>query len=304
MYRVVIFIGLTLTVADIVAAPDPVSSYRSRSAESTDSESDASGLIEGFTEPYADINLAAAEMGTLADVSVRDGDEVTRGQLIAELDCSVLFAARDVATAGAEAQGELQSAQANFELKSIELQKLSELFSRNHASHQELDRIRGEVAVAEGRLKAVQEDLHVRRLELARIEAQIRQRQIRSTIDGVVVDVLRDRGEFVSPSDPVVARIVQLNPLLVVFSVPGHRRQDVQTGQTVNMQIGQHPSTTDGVVEYVSPTTDASSGTFRVKVRLPNPERIWYGGEKSLLLLDGPVPTTTPEHHMARKELR
>jgi len=283
---------------------DPGTPFRSAPSAHVETESTSSNLIEGFTEPYADINLAAAEMGTLAEVNVRDGAEVTRGQVIAHLDHSVLSAALDVAKAGMQAEGELQAARAQFELKNLELQKLTELFSRNHASQQELDRIRGEVWVAEGRLKTVQEDLGVRRLEFARIQAQLRQREIRSTIDGVVVDVRKDRGEFVSPSDPVVARIVQLDPLLVVFSVPNNRRTDVQQGQTVDMQIGQHPSTAQGQVEYVSPTADASSGTFRVKVRLPNPDRVWHGGEKSVLLLDGQLPTITPAHHLARKEQR
>ena len=159
--------------------------------------------------------------------------------------------------------------------------------------------MRGEVRLAEARIQSVREDLDVRRLEHLRIQAQLSQREIRSTIDGVVVEVRKDRGEFVSPSDPVVARIVQLDPLLVVFSVPNDRRPDVNRGQSVNMQIGQSSTTATGVVEHVSPTADATSQTFRVKVRLPNPDRHWYGGEKSVLLIDGPR-TFEPTKQLAK----
>ena len=266
-----------------------------------DTAVDNQNLIEGFTEPYADINMAAAEMGTLSRVDVKDGDIVTAGQLLANLDDAVLAASLEVARAGMKAEGELTSAETQLDLKKVELSKLKELFERNHASQKELDRITGEVRIAEARIQSVREDLEVRRLEYARIEAQLKQRQIRSPIDGVVVEVRKDRGEFVSPSDPVVARIVQLDPLLVVFSVPAERRSQVVRGGNVAMQIGVEQSKARGVIEYVSPTADASSGTFRVKVRLPNPGGHWHGGEKSTLLLENGGPTIVPARQVAKR---
>ncbi|MCR9201582.1 MAG: efflux RND transporter periplasmic adaptor subunit [Planctomycetaceae bacterium] len=241
--------------------------------------------IEGFTEPWKDIHVAAAEMGTLQSVQVKDGQQVTQGQLLARLNDDVLKVSLEVASAGMSATGELETARTQLELKQVELEKLQELFEREHASQQELDRVSGELRVAESRLMTVREDLDIRRLEHARIQAQLKQREIRSTIDGVIVEVKKEEGEFVSPSDPVVARVVQLDPLRVVFSVPNERRGDVKNGQTVMMRIagGGVPI---GTVEHVSPVADASSGTFQVNVRLPNPDGQWHGGEKSELLLD------------------
>jgi RND family efflux transporter MFP subunit len=276
--------------------------YRPEQPAASEQEPVESNLIEGFTEPYADINMAAGEMGTLAHVAVKDGDVVRVGQLLANLDDAVLRASLEVARAGMNAEGELRSATTQLELRKVELQKLTSLFERNHASRQELDRIAGEVRIAEARIQSVQEDLAVRRLEFARIEAQLQQRQIRSTIDGVVVEVLHDHGEFVSPSDPVVARVVQLDPLLVVFSVPAARRTEVNQGETVAMDVGTTSGSVTGVVEYVSPTADASSGTFRIKVRLPNPNGIWHGGERSVLRLDSYGPNISPDKQVAKRE--
>jgi RND family efflux transporter MFP subunit len=245
--------------------------------------------------------MAAAEMGTLANVAVKDGDVVKSGQLIANLDNAVLRASLEVAKAGMSAKGELQSARTQLKLKTVELEMLTELFGRNHASQQELDRVKGEIRIAESRYQSVQEDLAVRRLEYARIEAQLKQRHILSTIDGIVVEVRKDCGEFVSPSDPVVVRIVQLDPLLAVFSVPVHRRQKIVTGQPIQLQVGDHPTPAMATVEYVSPTVDASSGTFRVKVRLPNPERKWHSGAKSILLLDPSTPAISSSPKVATR---
>lgn len=292
-----------ITVAGQGAAWDPSPPLRPGSTQD-DSDRQASSLIEGFTEPYADINVAAAEMGTLSSVSVRDGDEVQAGQLIAQLDTSVLSASLEVARAGMQAEGELLSAKSQLKLKAVELQKFAELLSRDHASQQELDRVQGEVWLAEGRLKSVEEDLTIRQLEFARIQAQLKQREVRATIDGVIVEVKKDRGEFVSPSDAVVARIVQLDPLMVVFSVPTDRRSSLRRGDLVDMQIGQHPNVAQGQIEYVSPTADASSGTLKVKVRLPNPNRIWHSGEKSVLLLDSSSPASPSSKQLAKNQKR
>lgn len=265
--------------------PPSLPESQDEAIESEDQPESDSELIEGFTEPYEDIDVAAAEMGTLSSVDVDDGQEVKRGQLLARLNDDVLKVSLEVAKAGMNATGELETAQTQLDLKKVELEKLKQLFEREHASQQELDRVLGELRVAESRLLTVREDLEVRRLEHARIKAQLSQREIRSTIDGIIVDVKKDEGEFVSPSDPVVARVVQLNPLRVVFSVPNERRVDIRKRQNVRMQIagGEIAS---GVVEHVSPVADASSGTFQVNVKLPNPAGRWHGGEKSVLLLD------------------
>jgi RND family efflux transporter MFP subunit len=266
-----------------------------------ETEQPETSQVEGFTEPYADISMAAAEMGTLADVDVAEGDEVQTGQLLASLDVRVLKASLEVAKASMNSKGALKSAEADLSMKQKELQKLAELRVRNHASQQEVDRITSDVTVAEARLQSVKEDLEVKRLEYERILAQLQQREIRSTIAGTVVDVFKDRGEFVSPSDPVVIRVVQLDPLLVVYSVPAGERSKLRSGQKVPIRMDQSDSQALGIVEYVSPTADASSGTVRVKVRVPNPNLSWQSGTRTVLMLDQISSADTQTPQVARR---
>jgi len=246
----------------------------------------AADPIDAFTEPCADIELAASEMGTLARIDVEEGDYVRAGQVIAALGDQVLRAALHVAEASMNARGALDSAQADLNTKQEELKKLQELRSRNHASQKEVDRFAGEVLMAEARVQSVREDLDVKRLECERIRAQLERRQIRSTINGYVTELQRDEGEFVSPSQPVVARVVQLDPLQIVFSIPISERSRLQKNQQVPVQIGEAGTETQARVEFVSPTADARSGTVRVKVLLPNRNGEWQSGERSVLLLD------------------
>lgn len=242
--------------------------------------------IEAFTEPYRDVAIAAAEMGTIASVSVKEGDLVTGGTVVASLDDQVLRAGLEVARGSSQATGTLKSATADLEMKATEIRKLQELRERDHASQREVDRTTLEHQIAAARVQAVREELQIKSLECARIGAQLEQRLIRSPIDGVITEVLKDSGEFVSPSDPVVVRVVQLDPLLVVFSVPLTLRKSVVQDQTVRLKLDSSATAAEGVVEYVSPTADASNTSVRVKVRLPNPNGQWQAGERAVLLID------------------
>lgn len=283
---------MTIVAVPVSAADDRVEKRltSARSNVSTQSnpaadQSSISNAIEGFTEPYADIQLAASEMGTLDAIRVVEGDTVKAGEVIASLDDRVLKASLKVAAMAAKAVGEVDSAEASLAVRENEYQKLTELFGRRHASQRELDRVEGDLKVARARLEIAKEEGAVRQLEHDRILAQLQQRKIVSPIDGAVVEVMKETGEFVSPSDPVVARIVQLDPMLVAFSVPVTQRNLLAKNQPVLMTVGT-ATEVSGRIEFVSPIADASSGTFRVKVVLPNGAGRWLSGEKSVLHLD------------------
>ena len=239
--------------------------------------------IEAYTEPYRDIAIAASEMGSLSGVSVKEGQIVKSGDVIAVMADDVLKASLNVARRSMNVEGTLQSAAADVNLRRTELTKLRQLRERDHASQQEVDRVVTELTVAEARHLSVREELEIKQLEFRRIEAQLEQRSIRAPISGIVSEVHKDAGEFVSPSDPVVARIVQLDPMLIVFSVPLDHRHAFQQDQAVTLQLGYGNVTAQGIVEYVSPTTDSSNSSIRVKVRLPNPNGEYQSGERAVL---------------------
>ena len=72
------------------------------------------------------------------------------------------------------------------------------------------------MAVAEAQIKLANEERELASLECDRIEAQIEQRRLRSPIDGVVVEVMREVGESTQISDPRLLTLVQL--LLAVIT--------------------------------------------------------------------------------------
>ena len=133
--------------------------------------------IESFTEPYRQVDVPAAEIGVIHLIVVNEGDVVTKGQLVAQLDDEVLRKSLEVARVAKDATGSLQVALSD--LKDRERQRASyvALRERNNATDRELQRADTAVALAKARVQVVRDELEVRRMEFERTKAQLRQRQ-------------------------------------------------------------------------------------------------------------------------------
>ena len=235
--------------------------------------------IDGFTEPYRSIDVAAPQMGTISEIAVQEGDRVSAGRILAKLNEQVLLASLTMAQESKDARGKLNSAMAEQKMQQQRLEKLLGLQKRQHASQIEIDRATAQLEVATAQVEAVQDEYRIKACEVKRIEAQLEQRRLRSPIDGIITSISKDQGEFVSANDPVVLNVVQLDPLLVIFSVPQQHAHQIVAGQQLPVSIGEDHDSTKGTVEFVSPTADAQSGTCRVKIRIPNPGYHWRSGE-------------------------
>lgn len=237
-----------------------------------------SDQIKGFTEPWRSIELAAPEMGTLSSIKVQEGEQVRAGETVAQLDDRVLQASLEMARKSHESTGKLNSAKAELRMHQTRHQKLQGLFQRRHASQTEIDRSQSQLEISAAQVEAVIDELNIKRLEMDRIKAQIEQRRLQSPIDGIATRVFKDEGEFVSANDPIVVKVVQLDPLRVTFSVPQKKARGLSAGSTIDVLMDDDQQRTTGTIEFVSPTADAQSGTARVKVRVENPEQQWVAG--------------------------
>jgi len=248
--------------------------------------------VEGFTEPFRKIDIAPPEPGTIARLAVKEGDRISKGEVLAALDCEHLVIAREMAKASMESHGRLDSAVAERDLRINRLAKLEELRTRGHASEEEVARAKTDAAIAEANLLAAQEQLRLDALEYQKSEAMIERRTMRSPIDGVVTRVFKEEREFVSVSSPTVLTVAQLNVLRITFSVPSVQAAELSSGQRVRLTFSETGETAFGKVELIAPVTDAESGTVRVKVLLENPQREYRCGVRCCLEFEDEEPAS------------
>lgn len=241
--------------------------------------------IDGFTEPYRSVDVAAAEIGIIAEMKVREGDAVRKGQVLATLDNELQRALLAIAQKSVESRGQLESALAELALRQQRLEKLESLLAKGHARHEEIERARADVAVAEAHVLSAREEQAIRKLEHQKIAVQLKRRTVLAPIDGVVTVIHKDEGEYVAPTDPCILNIVQLDRLCATFSVPSAYRKTFKIGDRIPLQLCPEATRVDGVLEYIAPVTDAESGTVRIKFRVDNTDGVYRGGQRCLLEL-------------------
>ena len=196
-------------------------------------------LIGGLTEPYRTIDVAANESGVIAERYVREGQVVSKGEGLATLDCKVLSALLAIARQGMESRGRLEAAQAELQLKEDRYERFTTVFASGHARPEELQRAQTDLAIARAHLLAAEEDLVLKRLECAKINAEIERRKVLAPIDGIVSQIHKDEGEFVAPNDPSVLTIVQLDPLLAIFSLTTEQVSRLHPAQEVSISTAR-----------------------------------------------------------------
>lgn len=228
--------------------------------------------IETFVEPYRAAALSTTETGVLEQIVVRDGSRVQVGQTLAWLNDDVLHASLKVADAAMRAKAALKIAENEAAVCSRLLASYRLLRENGNATERELERAESDYMQAKARLENVREELNIRALEHARVQAQIDQRQIKAPFDGIVVRVDKEVGEQVSPTDPVVLHLVQIKTLKAIFSVPVNAAHSLRSGHVLRLSVGNERESRNGVIEHVSAVADAKSGTVSVTVRIPNGE--------------------------------
>jgi RND family efflux transporter MFP subunit len=250
--------------------------------------------VDGFTEPYRTINVAALDPGVITRLDVREGDVVRKGQVLAMLDYDLLEASRGVAEAGRDAVGRLYAAEAALRLKHERLKNLTALHAQGHAYQEEVDRADSELRIAESEVLVAKEDQLAKSRELSRIEVQVERRKIRSPIDGVVTRLQKQIGEFIPATDTSLLTLVQIDRLLVVLPVPRSAAAKLHTGDSVELHFADGLRPVKAAIESICAITDPESGTVRVRVTFDNADSKYPSGVPCWLKLGSESLASAP----------
>jgi RND family efflux transporter MFP subunit len=213
--------------------------------------------------------------GVIQTVHLKRGADVKKGQLIASLQSGPERAALDLARSRAVMEGEVKSAEARVDLARKKFERADELQKKNFVSASARDEAEAEMRLASEQLRAARENRGLAELEVKRAEEILAQREIRSPVTGVVVDVILRPGELTSSNqkDPI-ARLMEIDPLHVELILPLSEFGHIKAGRRATV-MPEKPvgGTYQARVEVVDQMFDAASGTFGVRLSLPNPGR-------------------------------
>ena len=238
----------------------------------------AAASFDCVMNPVLTVKLGSPVPSILSEVLVDRGDLVKKGQIIARMESSVEKAAVVANEARASSNAEIEAKQAMLEQKSGVYKRKADLQIRNIASTQDVETAQADFNVATQDVALAQLNKKMAELELDRARASLEQRTIRSPLDGIVVDRSLGPGEYVRP-DANIVTLASIHPLNVEAYLPVRYYGQLKVGDTAVVYPddpvgGDHKAT----VSIVDQVFDAASGTFGVRLDLPNPDNLLPGG--------------------------
>lgn len=251
--------------------------------------SDALLQFDGFVEPLEDVQVAALEIGNLQHVLVQVGDRVEAGDVIAVLDPSLQESAVAIAQIHTTMRGQSDAAKAERDLHLLRTEQLRRLQAEGLVRPDEIARAEADLRIAQARLLTVEEELSLREAEQQRYELQLDRRKVRAPISGIVARIFRKAGEFVSPSDPSIVRLINTDHLIAVVNIPAEYVAPLKAGTAVRVHLAMLRRTIPATIVSVAPLIEGGSGTVEVRILLPNPDGQLRAGDRCTVTLSGPA---------------
>jgi RND family efflux transporter MFP subunit len=227
--------------------------------------------FDGLIEPRLVVKLGSAAFGVIEKIHVDRGDNVTEGQVLASLQSGVEKATMELAKTQAQFEAAIQARKAELEFAIRNQERRKELFEKKTLPLQDWDEAETRRILAEISLKEAVERNRLAEMEYRRALETYRRTIIKSPLSGVVVERFMHPGEYVE-NQPLMT-LAQIDPLYVEVVMTVANLGTVEVGQKATIRP---ESPVGGLYEaevmVVDRVVDGASGTFGVRLKLPNPD--------------------------------
>jgi multidrug efflux system membrane fusion protein len=244
----------------------------------------------GTVTSLATVTIRSQISGYLVKVAFKEGDEVKKGDLLAEID------SRPYEAALAQAKGALARDEALLKGAQVDLTRYQGLAAQNAVPRQQLDTQIALVAQDQGLVEAD-------RAAVKSAEVNLQYCHITSPLDGRVGLRQIDQGNYVTPGDANgLVVITQLDPISVLFTVPEDNLQAIAARlkqgavlPVTALDRGGANRLADGSLQTFDSQIDPTTGTIKLRAQFPNQARTLYPNQfvNIRLLLDTHKDVTT-----------
>lgn len=235
-------------------------------------------VATGTVEPMRTVAVTSRVGGMLQGVRFAEGEEVTAGQTLFEID------PRPYAAALQQAEANLSRDVAQAENAVREAARYQTLVKDKFVTEEDYQARQASADALTATVRADSAALTVARLNLSYAT-------IRAPITGRTGSLLLHEGnQVIANESSALVTINQLRPILVRFAVPATDLPDVQRHAGKSLRVEARPAQDStsfaGELSFVDNHVDSSTGTVLLKGRFPNREgRLWPGEFVSVTLV-------------------
>ena len=230
--------------------------------------------------PLNEVQLLAEVTGYLTDVYVQDGTRVTKGQRLYAIDRTRYAAAAD------QARAQLQVTRTNYVRVAKDAERYKRLAEQDAIALQQVDVSKADVANAQSQIAASQ-------AALRSVALDVRHSVITAPLTGTIGIAQVKLGGLVSQGQTLLNTVSAENPIAVDVNIAeqdiarfaklqqrGGGRQD----STFTLQVpGGKTYTLPGKIVTIDRAVDPQTGTLKVRVQFPNPQRTLKAGMNTTL---------------------
>lgn len=209
-----------------------------------------SGSIKAIQSAFIKARVA----GELQDLSLREGDMVKAGQVVARVE------ATDARARLRQAQQQAQAAKAQVDIAQRTYDNNSKLVEQSFISKSALDSSSASLASAQANYRAAMAGVDV-------IDKQLQDTVLRAPISGVVAQRLAQNGERIGV-DGRVLELVDISRLELEASLAASDSPQIRLGQVAELQIEGTSEPVRAKVVRINPTVTAGSRSVLVYLAL------------------------------------
>jgi RND family efflux transporter MFP subunit len=243
----------------------------------------------GIVHPLHERQLSVHVAGVIEEVLVQIGQRVAASQVLLRQDARMQLGERERRRIVLDDTSELRSIEQRRELIAGLVKNAEALYRRaGTVSHDELVKLQLELESVSGRAEQLREAKKRERIELELAERDVRLREMRAPMAGVVTAVERQPGEWAAPGEALL-RLVDETVCELRINVSSMAARALSVGARLPVQLEDPalPAPVTGQVTYVAPVLDAGSALVEVRIRIANADRRIRPGVKGRIRLEG-----------------
>lgn len=234
----------------------------------------------GTLQPLQYVDVGAQVSGQLRKIHVEIGDQVTEGDLLAEIDPRI-YQARvqaDRATL-ANLQAQLAERQAQRTLAERQYERQKGLLGANATSREAFEGAEAALAVAKAQIAALNAQITHAQSTLQGDETNLSYTRIFAPMSGTVVSLEARQGQTLNSSQqtPIILRLADLDTMTVRTQVSEADVNRLAPGMPVYFNtLGQPERRWSGTLRQVLPTPEVVNNVvlYNALFDVPNPDRV------------------------------
>jgi membrane fusion protein (multidrug efflux system) len=248
----------------------------------------------GTLDGYVNAQIQPQANGYLIKQNYKEGAQVSKGQVLFEIDPRPFQAALDQARGQlAQAKGQVQQAQAQLELAQINVNRNTPLAQARAIAQSQLDNDTQQKAQSEAAVQSAQASVAAAQAAVENAELNLGFTHVRSLITGVAGQATVQVGNLVN-TQSVLTSVSQLDPIKAYFSISDseylaltqhakHKGGDLLENAsaiplTLTLSNGENfPK--KGQIAFVDRQMNNQTGAIRIAAAFPNPRNLLRPGQ-------------------------